>query len=224
MRCTRCDRIVFEEILARDAEGRLVFGWCEACVKSTGCELVKTGAVELSLKQSEPIGRRVRRYQREAKRAVQRSRTEEASRRLAAMGIAGLMMVWAMILAFVGGIKLIGATDTKGPWLLVAAGAMAVVSLIVWVAMIGRAGGFRVILKIVQVAGAIAGFGTLILGILENRREKAGLVVLISTASFSASWIARAIERRHQLATPARRVSQYDGGEEADSTADESTR
>jgi hypothetical protein len=199
MRCARCDQIVFAEVLARTPDGRLVFGWCPACRDAEECVLVETTAVPLSVTGREPIVRRGRRWIRRARRLIGRPRSPATSRRLAAMGVAGLMTAWALILAFVGGFKLIASGDGKAPMLLAGSGVMAVVSLVVWVTVIGRTAGSAVVLKVVQVAAAIVAFGTLAWGILHHEPKKAPVIVVISAAALAVSWLARRVELKRRL-------------------------
>ncbi len=222
MRCTRCDRIAFEEILARDPDGDLVFGWCVDCVKEADFEIVLTPAIPLKI-TSEPVVRRLRHFYRSTSRAITRPRTEEAGKKLAAMGVVGLMTAWALILAFIAGVRLVTTDDGKWPWL-VATGAMAVTSLIVWAVMIGRTGGFRIVLKVIQVAGAIAAFGILTWGILRDRREQAASIVLFAFLAFLVSWGARVLERRTMA--PSKREQHFllDSEESDDSTWDKRAR
>ncbi len=194
MRCARCDRIAIPQVLARAPDGRLVFGWCPACLASEHCEVVDTPAVPLTVSSREPISRRLRRLRRVIRLHLRRPRPASAGRRLAAMGVAGLMTAWALILAFIGGLKLARTGDGRGFMLLTGSGVMALLSLSVWIAVIGRAGGSSVILKVLQVASAIVAFGTLAWGILHHEPAKDPIIVLVAAIALGVSWIARRME------------------------------
>jgi len=114
------------------------------------------------------------------------------------MGVAGLMAVWALILAFVGGVKLIGPNDGKGPWLVFASGLMAVASLGAWVAVIGRSGGVAVVLRIVQVAATVAAFGTLTWGLVRPSRSRTASVVAVAAVSLVVAWSASRLAKLHR--------------------------
>lgn len=196
MRCTRCDRIAVPQMLARAPDGRLVFGWCAACLEDQGCEPVGTEAAVLVLSAREPLPRRLRRLGRASRPRRSRPLAPSASRRLAAVGLAGLMAAWALILAFLGGLRLLGAGDARGRMLLFGGGLMALTSLIVWVGVLGRLTGAGVILKVVQVAATIVGFGTLAWGIFRNEPRNAPWIVGIALGAIGIAWTARAIAVR----------------------------
>src|SRR5258708_5776962 len=106
MRCTRCDRLVLRQVLGRAQGGDLVFGWCESCLAREGCQIVSSDPIALKVRTRRPWRarwRRLRRNFRQASRAIVRG-----DRRLAALGIAGLFAAWALILTFIGGLKLPG--------------------------------------------------------------------------------------------------------------------
>lgn len=190
------------QVLARAPDGRLVFGWCPACLDREGCEPVGADAEALALSATarEPLGRRLRRLRRSLRRWRRPPRSPAAGRRLAAMGIAGLMAAWALILAFAAGLKLIGAGDGKGPMFLIGSGAMALVSLLVWVGVLGRSDGATVVLRVVQVASAIAALGTIAWGVSRNDGAKAPWFVAIAAGALALSWTARTIQARRSSA------------------------
>jgi hypothetical protein len=37
MRCARCDRPIFPQAVGQTADGKVVYGWCVACMEATGC-------------------------------------------------------------------------------------------------------------------------------------------------------------------------------------------
>jgi hypothetical protein len=205
MRCARCDRLAYPLVLGRAPDGNLVFGWCRSCLDEEGCALVESAPAPITVKRREPIGRKLRRIRRTIRRLARRpraARSMEASRRLATIGVSGLMAAWALVLAFVGGFKLIAHGDPKGPMLLTGAGVMAIISLIVWVSLIGRSPGSGVVWKVVQVASAVVAFGTLAWGVLRNDPSKAPRIVAISGAALAVSWMARRIELKKRADRP----------------------
>lgn len=115
-----------------------------------------------------------------------------------------MMTAWALILAFVGGLRLIASGDGKATLLLAGSGAMAVVSLAVWIAVIGRTAGAGVILKVVQVAMAIAAFGTLAWGILHHEPKKDPWIVAVAAGALGVSWMARRMELKRRAARKSR--------------------
>ncbi len=192
MRCARCDRIISRETLARDGDGHLVFGWCAECLRREGCEPVEVEPASLTVHERVSIRRKARRFIR----TIRRPRPIATSRRLAAMGVSGLMAAWALVLAFVGGLKLTSPGDGMGPTLLIGSGLMAIVSLTFWIALIGRIDRRRTLLKIVQVAASIAAFGTLAWGIVHHDPRKDPLIVGVAAGALALSWAARKYERR----------------------------
>lgn len=158
--------------------------------------MVVTPALPLTLTGRDPVKRRYRRLWRRSVRWLRRPRPVAAGRRLAALGVAGLMAAWALILAFVGGLKLARPGDGKGPMLLTGSGLMAAVSLAVWVVVIGRTDGSAVVLKVLQVASAVVAFGTLAWGILHHEPARDPVIVLVAASAFALSWMARAIEKK----------------------------
>ena len=106
------------------------------------------------------------------------------------------MALWSLILAFVGGLRLIETNDGRASVLLAGSGLMAVVSLAFWVGIIGRVDRGRVLIKIGQVAGAIVGFGTLAWAIVQNDKRRNVFYVSIAALGLSLSWIAWRYERR----------------------------
>lgn len=206
MRCTRCDRIALPQVLARAPDGRLVFGWCPACLASESCVVIDEEPAPLQIHPREPAGRRVRRIVRRTRRAMRQPRSQEATRRLAGVGIAGLMAAWALILAFVGGWKWIGAGDGRGLMLLTGSGTMALVSLLVWVAVIGSIDAPSVVLKVVQVAATVIAAGLLAVAISRGGANPASLPCMIACGLLVLAWIARAVDhrrQRNQKASPA---------------------
>lgn len=196
MRCTRCDGLALPQLLGRTPEGRLVFGWCRACLEEEDCAILDEPAAPLKPSGREPWRRRARRLARSARRAIRRERSRDSGRRLAIAGVAGLMTAWALILLFIGGWKLIARDDAKGPWLLFGSGLMAAMSLAFWVAMIGRSGGLRLVLKVIQVASAVAAFGTLAWAILKGDRRLATPSIAVVATALLVSWAARRLETR----------------------------
>ena len=168
MRCARCDRIALPEVLGRAPDGSLVFGWCRGCLDESGCVAVEVAPARLASPEREPVARRVRRRLRAIRRAVRRPRSIDASRRLAALGLAGLMAAWALILAFLGGFRLIAQHDPKGPFFLFGAGMMAIVSLVIWASILGRSTGPAVAVKVARVAAIVAAAAALLWWVTRN--------------------------------------------------------
>lgn len=200
MRCTRCDRIAMPQVLAHTPEGNLVFGWCPECLASENCAVVQDEPATLSVTQTKSIAREFRKFVRARKRSLRRPRTIVATRRLAALGIASLMASWAIILAFVGGWKLFGAGDGSGLMLLTGSGMMALVSLLVWVGVIGKMDGTSVLLKVVQVATAVIAIGTIVMSAYRGLDKEAAVLVAIAVALMGISWLAGTIERKRTRA------------------------
>lgn len=205
MRCARCDRIDFPQVLARAPDGRLVFGWCPECLDEEGCEILDASPDPLVLTIREPLTRRLRRAARHARRSLSRDRSAKANQRLAAIGTAGLMAIWALILAFIGGWKLIGVNDGKGPWLLLGSGLMAVVSLSVWIAMIGRIGGLAFVFRVIQVAALIAAMVSLAWGLLRPGRLRAASAVTIAAVAAIVAWGAARMSVKRGRPSPSRK-------------------
>ncbi len=195
------------ETLGRTPDGELVFGWCSLCLAMEGCEPVEGASVDLKLKRSPSMGRKARKVRREFVRWMRKPRSLEASRRLAAMGISGLMAAWALILAFVGGLKLGGPGRSWGAFLLMGAGLMALLSLAFWLGVIGRGGRLRIGLKILQVAAAVVGFGTIAWGIVRPNRAQNPIIVAVAAAALAVSWSARRYEKARFVARKAAKTT-----------------
>jgi hypothetical protein len=118
------------------------------------------------------------------------------------IGVTGLLAAWALILAFVSGIKLPRAAgqnapaDPKAAFLLAGSGVLAVTSLALWLALIARDRRLRVGLKVIHVASAIIAFGTLAWAILNHDPRNDLWVVPVAAAATAVSWAARRYERR----------------------------
>ena len=207
MRCALCDRIAIPQVLARTPDGLLVFGWCPECLRREGCEPVEAEGAALAPAAPEPLGRRWRRLGRTLKRRARRPPLPSPSRRLAALGIAGLMAAWALILAFVGGWKLTASPGGNGILLLVGSGLTAILSLMVWIGVIGRGDGAGMVLKVVQVAAAIVAFGTLGWGVVRHEAAQAPTIVLIALAALGISWAAHRVDRLRHRARPRRAIA-----------------
>jgi len=74
MRCTRCDRIIFQQGVGRTPGGQLVFGWCPACLAECGCRVE---------------GARV-------------PRSQESIRRVGVAWVGGLLMLWGAVMLLMG--------------------------------------------------------------------------------------------------------------------------
>jgi hypothetical protein len=194
VRCTRCDEIVTHQVLARLPDGRLVFGCCHRCATELGCLVLAS--------DGKPPPKPLRRwFPRLTVRSVN-------SRHLALLGVAGLMMAWSLILAFVGGWKLpgraVGKThgpvDPTGPYLVAGAGVMALVSLATWIAVLGRGQRRRFVIKLVHVAAILTILAALTWGIFRHKPVQDPWIVAIVAGALLVSWLAHRSEKR--AATP----------------------
>jgi hypothetical protein len=200
MRCDRCDRIITREHLARTRDGVLVFGWCAGCLAEEGCELIDGPAAPLSLSTRPSARSRFRHVIRRVRRL--RRLRNAGGRRLAWVGITGLLAAWALILAFVSGVKLPHAArhgapaDVKSAFLLAGSGVLALMSLGLWIALIARDRRLRVGLKVIQVAATIVAFGTLVWAIFRHVPAQDPVIIGIVFAAIAISWAARRFERQ----------------------------
>lgn len=199
MRCTRCDRLVLRQVLGRGQGGELIFGWCESCLSREGCQLASDDTIVLKVKTRKSWRarwRRVRHGFRQAGRAIL-----QGDRRLAALGIAGLFAAWALILTFIGGRKLPGPRvpnalpNGSGAVFLAGGGMMAVLSLAVWMSLIGRAERRQVALRLIQVAALIIAIGTLLWGILRHEPRRDPWIVAVVAMGLLVATLARRVER-----------------------------
>ncbi len=183
MRCARCDEVALPQVLARTRDGRLVFGWCSRCLESEGCELVEVEPALLTPPRPLPLVRRVRRSRLLVRRWLRRPRSQASSRRLGTLGVAGLMAAWALILAFVGGMKVIGSGDARGLMLLAGSGLVALISLGIWIGLVPRDDRLAVILKLTKVLATVVAVGILVWGGV--RKEQGGWTSLVGVASLA---------------------------------------
>ena len=198
MRCTRCDGIAVPQAVGRTRDGVLVFGWCLACLGEEGCLI------------EEPPGRRRRwRWQWPARGA--------GSRRLAVLGVAGLLAAWALVLTFLGVLKVPGPVQDpprpidggSGWFFLGGGGLMALVSLAAWAAVLDRATRLRFALKVVQVASATVAVSALGWALLRQAATRVPLAVPVAAVALGLSWAARRYERRRVPAARASHTAAY---------------
>jgi hypothetical protein len=198
VRCTRCDKIAVPQAVGRTPGGVLVFGWCLDCLHDANCRIEDEPAPKVLLDRPsppsggpKPIGRLGRPWRL-------------GSRRLLGLGVAGLLALWALILVFLGLLKLPGARPVRprplgtGPgWVLTAGGAaMALASLGVWIGVLHRAVRLRFLLKVVQVAAATVAFTTLGWGVVNYVPGRIPAIVAIVATALGVSWAAYWLERR----------------------------
>jgi len=118
---------------------------------------------------------------------------------LGTLGIAGLMAAWALILAFVGGLKVIGSGDTWGLMLLTGSGFMAMVSLGIWIGMISRGDRPAVILKVAKVSAVVGAVGTLIWGMVRKTPGDWTPLLGVAAAGMVVASLATILERRRTV-------------------------
>jgi hypothetical protein len=196
MRCTRCDQIAFHEILGRTPSGRLVFGWCEACLREERCELVDAPGVPLHVRPTRSVRSRWRRVIRSVRKLRGAGR-----RALGLMLIAALMALWGGVLTAVGGIRLWGTGsvskpgDSTAPPLLVGGALLAFCSLGIWGAAVTRTRRVQLGLRVTQVAAIVAACFILLWALVHEQAGRnpliLGLAVLALAISFGASRMAR---------------------------------
>ena len=197
MRCTRCDKIAVPQAVGRTPGGVLVFGWCLDCLHAECCRIEEEPAPK-PLRQRPSLAHRTTAARRRGRP------WRLGSRRLLGLGVAGLMALWALILVFLGLLKLPGARPGRprplgmgSGWVLTAGGgAMALASLAVWVAVLHRALRRRFVLKVVQVAAATVAITTLVWGIVHYVPGRAPASVTIAGAAMGVSWAAYWLDRR----------------------------
>jgi cytochrome bd-type quinol oxidase subunit 1 len=165
------------------------------CMVEEGCQI------------KEPAARRIwRRLGRAVLRLTpaRTPRTETESRRLAVLGIAGLLGAWALTLTFLGILRVPGPIQNpprpidggSGWFFLGGGGMMALLSLAVWVAVLDRDARRRHALKIVQVASATVAVAALGWGLVRRVPGRAPWLAAIIGASLGVSWAAVRLERR----------------------------
>jgi hypothetical protein len=201
MRCARCDQVALPQVLARTRDGRLVFGWCPQCLESEGCELVEVEPAALAPPRPLPLplARRLRRSWLQVRRWFRRPRSQASSRRMGTLGIAGLMAAWALILAFIGGLKVIGAGDARGLMLLSGGGLMAMTSLGIWIGMIPRGDRPAVILKVAKVSAVVVAVGTLIWGGVRKKPGDWTPLMGVAIAGLAVASLVTLLERRRTI-------------------------
>lgn len=214
MRCARCDSVAVPPCLGRLPDGRLVFGWCRACMTDAGCEFL------------DPPRRPRRTLPRLRWPRPATAAAGDDGRRLALFGVLGLMAAWGLILAFIGGMKLPAGRrfdaaaspfgNGSGALLVGGAGAMAVVSLMVWLALLGRGRRGRLLLRMTQVGSAVAAFAALFWGVLRHQPKQDPWIVGVAALAMLVSWGAgRRLRTGPPAARPVRRgrpLSSHESG------------
>jgi hypothetical protein len=201
MRCTRCDRIAVPQAVGLDRDGRVVFGWCLSCLVEEECLLVEVPGNWLDPSNVLPgvrpafLKRRPRRLDRRA---------------WAVTGVAGLMAVWALILAALGLWRLPVRAEGTSPLgngsarlLLAGGGVMAAISLAVWATVLNRSRLLRTMLVFVKVTATVLGFATLVWGVVRHDPHRNDAVIVVAALAFALAWTAHWYERR------SRRVSSF---------------
>ena len=95
MRCTRCDGLAVPQAVGLTPDGRVIFGWCLACLAETGCELVDDPpsgppAIHLSAMAGPPARKPI---------SSRNPRARGPGRRQRIMAVvASLMIGWGLIL------------------------------------------------------------------------------------------------------------------------------
>lgn len=100
MRCTRCDGLAVPQAVGIAADGRVIFGWCRACLADSRCELVEVSAKgirDLSLNFSPD------RSDAEASKQQTRSSAAGVDQSIWIVGVVGFLMIaWGMTVTIAG--------------------------------------------------------------------------------------------------------------------------
>lgn len=217
MRCARCDRIVIHQVLGRQSDGGLVFGWCEECLVETGCERIDPPTSHY-LSHMIPVSRvRIRRHG--GSRGVWKSLA------LAWLGGAGLLAAWGLILAYVGGWKLSSPIPRMGQAgnplgsssaaMLIGSAVLALLSLIGWSLVLGKGGNRRFLFRSIQLGSALTAFATLAWGILRHDPHRDPVIVAVVALCLTVSFTVRQFEKhdggRQKLVTMFRETVRQHG-------------
>jgi hypothetical protein len=128
-------------------------------------------------------------------------------RRLAGLAIAGLLAAWAVVLTVAGLASLVlavraphDASPNGTPALLLAAGGVtALISLVAWATVLGRASGARFALKVVQVAAALVALAGALWGLLAKEPRRTPFILAVVVAALLASLAARVLATREAV-------------------------
>ena len=102
MRCARCDRPAVPQALGVSSQGQVVFGWCVACLRETGCR-------EISVTPRD-VRRRTSRLDLSERRESRRPSPTREARRIDSMEnrlrllrlVARVLALWGLMIGLVG--------------------------------------------------------------------------------------------------------------------------
>lgn len=189
MRCTRCDRPAVPQALARDPQGRLVFGWCQECLEWEDCTQIRIAV---------PVKRRRRLWSGPVRLSLTEDRARPEPRARALKALAAGLAGWSLILLSLG---LSRTVDDQGrlregigpgvPWFFfVASLALGVTSLGVFVAPHEGDRRRRIGLRLICVIGAVLGVASLLGGVVWHHPRRDPWIAMVAIGSMSAAALA----------------------------------
>jgi hypothetical protein len=198
MRCARCDQIIVRQVLGRLPDGRLVFGWCEACLEATASERVDPPTSGCLSPRA--LGIKVR------ERRLDRAQSLWRGLALAWLGGAGLLGAWGVILAYVGGWKLASPLPGAGhpsdlfgsgsAVALIGSAILAALSLVGWMLVFRGDGKRRFLLRSLEVGAVLTAFATLAWGIVRQESRRDPWIVAVVALCAAVALVSRRLERR----------------------------
>jgi hypothetical protein len=198
MRCARCDQIIVRQVLGRLPDGRLVFGWCEACLEATACEWIDPSTSGFLSPRA--LGIKVH------GRRLDRGQSLWRGFALAWLGGAGLLAAWGVILAYIGGWKLSsplpGSGHPSDPFgsssavSLIGSAILTALSLVGWTLVHGRGAKRRFLLRSLEVGAVLTAFATLGWGIIRHESRRDPWIVAVVAICAAVAIVSRRLEQR----------------------------